>query len=256
MFTRIALSASLAFACSAQALAGTYIETSRTDLLNPLRPPETQKLWFDGGNFRLENESGDAIEIFSDRMLYLLEPLRRLYTAFDVASLGLLSGHRVPNRPQSRVAALRPEQDALRAGAESAVPPELRVAHETSRTESSGGWTCTVWEITVNGVKTRELCVVPADSLPGGAQILADMRQVGEAIEDMGLDETLRASVADSWSDLDLVDGIPIISRSFEDGHVAVEIQVTAVRTDAVPFTAFVVPAGFKRQRLDRRGRT
>jgi hypothetical protein len=247
MFTRIALSASLAFACSAQALAGTYIETSRTDLLNPLRPPETQKLWFDGGNFRLENETGDAVEIFTHRTLYLVEPLRRRFAAFEVASLGLL---------RAKATALRPRQGSAQASGDNAAPPDSRVAHETSRTESSGGRKCTVWEITVNGVKVSELCVIPADSVPGGAQILADMRQVGAAIDDVGLGETLRGSVADSWSDLDRVDGIPIVSRSFKNGHVAVEIQITAVRTDAIPFTAFVVPAGFRREKLDHRGRT
>ncbi len=222
MFIRNALGLTAALLYSAHAAAGTYIEASWADLADPLRPPQTERMWFDAGNFRLESESGDAIEIFKDRTLYLVEPLRKRYAAFDAATLRLLG------RP--------------------------RVARETSRTESSGGRACTVWEITVEAVKVRELCVIPADSVPGGAQILADMRQIGEIIDEMSLGETPQDSVADSWSDLDRVNGIPVLSRSFEGGQVTVEIQVTAVRSDPVPFTAFEVPAGFKRHKLERRG--
>ncbi len=234
MNIRIAPGVIAALVCSAHAAAGTYVEASRTDLLNPLRPPVTQKMWFDGSRFRLENESGDAVEIFKDRTLYLLEPLRSRYAAFDVASLD--------NRPSgSHIAGL--------ARTSATTLPGTRIAHETSRAESSGGRACTVWEITVDGVKVQELCVIPASSVIGGDQIMADMRQVGELIEDEGLDDTLRGSVARSWNDLDLVQGIPILSRSFENGQPAVEIQITAVRTEPVPFTAFDVPAGFKRQK-------
>ncbi len=216
-----------ALGCSAHAAAGTYVEASRTDLHELLRSPVTERMWFDGGSFRLENQSGDAVEILKDGTLYLLEPLRKRYTAFDAASLRtLLSGRH-----------------------------DTHAARGTSRTESSGGRACTIWEISVDGVKVQELCVIPAASIPDGAQIMADMRQVGALIEQMGLDETLSGSVASSWNDLALVDGIPILSRSFIDGQAAVEIQITAVRADSVPFTAFVVPAGFKREKPERRGR-
>lgn len=255
MNIRIAPAVIAALVCSAHAAAGTYIEASRTDLLSPLRPPETQKMWFDGGSFRLENELGDAVEIFKDRTLYLVEPLRRRYTAFDATSLDQApSEAREAHPAAAKAAALRPnEVSAANRGGEAA--PGSRVARETSRTESSGGRTCTVWEIAVDGVKVQELCVIPAVSVPGGAQILADMRHVGELIDDLGLGETLRGSVAHSWGDLGLVNGIPILSRSFENGHATVEIQITAVRTEPVPFTAFEVPQGFKRHRLERRGR-
>ncbi len=236
MNIRIAPGVLAALVCSAHAAAGTYVEASRTDLMNPLQPPVTQKMWFDGGSFRLENESGDAVEIFKERTLYLLQPLRRLYTAFDAATLDRVLSEATPGMHVAQ--------------------PGVRVAHETSRTESSGGRTCTVWEITVEGVKVQELCVIPASSVVGGDQIMADMRQVGALIEDEGLDATLQGSVARSWNDLDLVQGIPILSRSFENGQPAVEIQVTAMRTEPVPFTAFDVPAGFRRQKPDRRGRT
>jgi hypothetical protein len=226
---------------TAHAAAGTYIEASRTDLRDPLRSPETQKMWFDGGSFRLESEHADAVEILKDHTLYLVEPPRRRFAAIDESRLSALArAPRLAGRAAASAAALRPA-----AG---------RAAHATSRTESSDGQICTVWEITVGGEKVQELCVVPASGVPGGPAILADMRTIGELIRERGLGESLSSSVADSWGDLDAVGGIPIISRTFEGGHAIVEVRITAVRSEPVPFTAFEIPAGFRRRPLSRDG--
>ncbi|HTX23382.1 MAG TPA: hypothetical protein VMD03_01890 [Steroidobacteraceae bacterium] len=238
-----------ALACSAHAAAGTYVEASRTDLRAPLRSPENQKLWFDGGSFRLENESADAVEIFKNRTLYLITPPRKRYAAIDESRLGgRVSGSRT--MPQAAVvanASLRPA-NGLRAGS---VPAPQRMVRPTSRTESNGDETCSVWEVSVGGSKVQELCVIPVAAVPGGADILADMRQIGALVRDRGLDGSLGSSVVQSWGDVDAVDGIPVISRTFdENGRAAVEIRITAMRSEPVPVTAFEIPAGFKRRSL------
>ncbi len=233
---------------SAHAAAGTYIEASRTDLREPLRSPETQKMWFDGGSFRLENEHADAVEIFKNQTLFLIAPPQRRYAVLDPSRLhDLLSGSHSVQRTSLHTAPSAPS-DARDA------PDEERTAQMTSRTETSGGQTCSVWEIESGGIKVQELCVVPVSSVPGGAAILADMRQVGTLIRDKRLDGSLGSSVAQSWADLDAVDGIPIISRTFESGETAVEIRLTAVRSEQVPSTAFDIPPDFKRRPLSRDG--
>jgi hypothetical protein len=235
---------------SAHAAAGTYIEASRTDLRDPLRSPEVQKMWFDGGSFRLESERADAVEIFKDGTLYLIEPLRRRYTEFDESRLQALSGSPVQSAAAAQAAALRGPQPA---GSEPDAPPP-HTARATARTESSDGQTCTVWEITVGGEKVQELCVVPISAVRGGAAVLADMRQIGALVRDRRLGQSLGSSTAESWADLDAVGGIPIISRTFDNGHAIVEIRITAVRSEPVPFTAFDVPAGFRRRPLRKDG--
>ncbi len=239
--------------CSAQALAGSYLEASRTDLRDPLRSPETQKMWFDGDSFRLESARADAVEIFKDHSLYLVEPPRRRFAVIAESRLdALASGSRAEGRAAVTAAALRPQAATLtRAGG---TPDSQAAAQATSRTESSDGQTCTVWEITVGGEKVQELCVVPVSAVPGGAQILADMRTIGALIRERRLGESLGSSIADSWAHLDAVEGIPIISRTFEDGRAIVETRITAVRSEPVPFTAFEIPAGFKRRPLHRDG--
>jgi hypothetical protein len=241
-----------ALACSAHAVAGTYMEASRADLRAPLRSPETQKLWFDGGSFRLESESADAVEIFKNRTLYLIAPPRKRYAAIDESRLGeRLSGPSALRQAAVADASLRPGEGSRSAP----VPAPQRVVRSTSRTESNGDETCSVWEVIVGGSKVQELCVIPVAAVPGGAAILADMRQIGALIRERGLDESLGSSVAQSWGDLDAVDGIPVVSRTFDDhGHAAVEIRLTAMRSEPVPATAFDIPAGFKRRSLPAGG--
>ncbi|HTW37867.1 MAG TPA: hypothetical protein VMD49_04795 [Steroidobacteraceae bacterium] len=240
-------------AFSVPAAAGTYIEASRTDLRDPLRALETQKMWFDGGSFRLEDERASAVEIFKGHTLYLVEPARRRFAAVDESRLeALANGSRPAGGPAATAAALRAAHGAA-SGASDASDRE-RVAHVTSRTETSDGETCTVWEITVGDEKVEELCVVPVAAVPGGAAILADMRNIGELIRARRLGESLRSSAADSWDNLDAVDGIPLISRTFQAGRAIVEFRITAVRSEPVPFTAFEIPAGFRRRPLERGG--
>lgn len=239
-------------ALAAPAAAGTYIEASRTDLRDPLRSLETQKMWFDGGSFRLENERANAVEIFKDHTLYLVEPARRRFAAVDESRLDALRSGSHLARASATAAALRADPGAASDAGD--IPDPDLVAHVTSRTESSDGQTCTVWEITVAGAKVEELCVVPVSAVPGGAAILADMRNIGELIRARRLGESLGSSVAHSWDNLDAVDGIPIISRTFQAGRAIVEFRITAVRSESVPFTAFEVPAGFRRRPLERGG--
>ena len=238
---------------SVHAAAGTYLEASRADLRDPLRALETQKMWFDGGSFRLENERADAVEIFKDHALYLLEPPRRRFAAVDESSLDALAGgRRSEHLAAANAATVRTGQGGA---AETVRAREAeRAARLTSRTETSDGQTCTVWEITVGAEKVAELCVVPASAVPGGSEILADMRSVGSFVRASRLGESLRSSVADSWANLDMVQGIPIISRTFQDGRASLEFRITAVRSEPVPFTAFEIPAGFRRRPLGRGG--
>lgn len=221
MNTRVALCAVAALVCSTRALAGTYLEASRTDLARPLDPPATERMWFAAGSFRLENESGSAVEIFKDEALYLLRPLRKRYAEYEE---------------------VRDAQSGTQ-----------RVATETSRTKKVFGRTCTVWEITVNGVEAQELCVVPAASVPHGQQILDEMRKVGAFVEARDLGTRLSNSAAATWANLDLVKGIPVFARQFHDGHAVTETEVTAIRADKVPFNAFDLPDGYRRHRIAQR---
>lgn len=246
------------------ASAGVYMETSQLDLENPKQTPGTHKMWFDGGKFRSQTGSGDAVQIYRDDTFYVLEMKDKRYTALDKQSLEKMSSTIAAAKKQmdARMANMSPEQRAMvekmmgqaGLGASAAATPPPRTVKATSRSETAAGRTCKVWEVEVSGKKEQELCVVPAGALPGGPDMLATMRQLGKVFE--GFVDSLGAKgnvASDAWRDLQKLDGIPVITRTFNSaGKATDEIRLSAIREEAVAATQFQVPAGFTQRKLDQ----
>jgi hypothetical protein len=216
----LASGALLLLAC-VSARAGTFVEFSRTDLVALQRAPETQKLWIDQGQLRIENERADAVEIFKDETLYLIEPAQKRYTVLDGGSVAA---------------------GASFALADAATAP-------TARTETVAGQTCRVWELTRGGEKEQEWCIVAAGALADGSELQSTMRAVGirlaQALEH--LSGAGRDSVAVSWVGLKSIEGVPLLARVFQGGRAVVEFRLTGLRVESIPVTAFDIPAAYRR---------
>jgi hypothetical protein len=219
------LAGATALCLCAHAHAGVYVEASRADLQSPLQAPQTQKMWFDDGKFRLENERGDAVQIYEDGMLYLVEP--------HLGHAGALESAGRVMRSESLTEA------TVTAAAD-------RRVSETARQETVGDLRCRIWEVSAGGMKVGELCIAAPGSLPGGEQLLPTMRQLSEFADRcaQSTERAARESVIALWTSLGATNGIPLLARSFLDGQPLVEVRLTAVRADSVPVTAFELPAG------------
>jgi len=251
---------------SGTASAGVYMETAHKDLLDAKSAAEKHKMWFDSGNFRAEDADSHAVQIYKDKTIYIVEMDEKRYTALDKDSIESLSGQisDVRKQMEARMQNMPPEQREMvekmmgsmgGLGAKNEAPP--RVVKATNRSESAAGQSCKIWEVSVEGQKQEELCVVAPGSMPGGTEMMATMRELGELFK--GFMESLggnsgRNAINDAWRDLQAVNGIPIITRTFQDGKASQEIRLTAVRAEAVPASSFTVPAGFKQRKLDPRG--
>jgi hypothetical protein len=245
------------------ASAGVYMETAHKDLTNATSASEKHKMWFESGNFRAEDAEAHAVQIYKDKIIYIVEMDEKRYTTLDKDSIQSLSGQIAEARKQmeARMKNMSPEQREMvekmmgGVGVTKEAPP--RAIKATSRTESAAGQTCKVWEVTVAGVKEEEICVVPPGSLPGGTEMMSTMKELGELFK--GFMDSLggagsRNAVNDAWRDLQAVNGIPIITRTFENGKASQEIRLTAVRNETVPTSQFTVPAGFTQRKIDPRG--
>jgi hypothetical protein len=249
------------------ASAGVYMETAHKDLSDSKAAAEKHKMWFDSGNFRAEDADAHAVQIYKDKTIYIVEMEEKRYTTLDKDSIESLSGQISEARKQmeARMKDMTPEQRAMvekmmgsmgGLGASPDAQP-VRAIKATSRTESSAGQSCKIWEVTVGGQKQEELCVVAPGALPGGTEMMATMKELGELFK--GFMDSLggagrRNAINDAWRDLQAVNGIPVITRTFESGKATQEIRVTTVRTEAVPASSFTVPAGFTQRKLDPRG--
>lgn len=248
------------------ASAGVYMETSHKDLTDTKSAAEKHKMWFDSGNFRAEDAQAHAVQIYKDKVVYIVEMDEKRYTTLDKDSIQSLSGQIAEARKQmeARMKNMSPEQREMvekmlggMGGLGSAKEAPARSVKATSRTDAAAGQTCKVWEVMVGEVKEEELCVVPPGSLPGGAEMMATMKELGELFK--GFMDSLggagsRNAINDAWRDLQAVNGIPIITRTFENGKASQEIRLTAVRNETVPTSQFTVPAGFTQRKLDPRG--
>jgi hypothetical protein len=246
------------------ASAGVYMETAHKDLTDTKSAAEKHKMWFDSGNFRAEDAEARAVQIYKDKIIYIVEMDEKRYTTLDKESIQSLSGQIAEARKQmeARMKDMTPEQREMvekMMGSMGGVTKEApaRSIKPTSRTESAAGQTCKVWEVTVGGAKEEELCVVAPGSLTGGAEMMATMKELGDLFR--GFMDSLggsgsRNAINDAWRDLQAVNGIPIITRTFENGKPSQEIRLTTVRAESVPASQFAVPAGFKQKKLDPRG--
>ena len=209
--TKPRVSAVVTLLACASAHAGTFVEASRTDLTNLLRSPQTQKLWFDAGQLRIEGEDpGEPVEIFKAHTLFVSQP-----------------AHGQLARPAA------------------AGPDRALVAQQTTREESVAGQRCRIWEILAVAARLQELCVIPAASLPGGEDMLATMRAVGAALRAADAPPAAHKTVAEAWIGLPQVDGIPVLARFFQGTRAVTEIRLTGVRAEPIPFTAFDLPAEY-----------
>lgn len=249
---------------AAAASAGTYIESAHSDLREADKPAQIMKMWFDAGKFRAQSDQGERAQIFRDGTLYMLEVPQKHYTAIDKSSLDQLSATIAQMRTQMRakMAGMPPEQRAMmekmlgEAGSSAgSVSEPKRTVQATARTESVAGHRCTIWEVTSGGRKEQEVCVVPPATLPGGREVMATMRELGEMFQGFASRTGIagRDAASQSWSELRNIDGIPVLTRLYENGRLNHEVRLTTIESAPVPVSVFEVPADFTQRKLNFR---
>lgn len=246
---------------SSAATAGVYIESSEVELgVKPAPAPSVAKIWFDGGRMRSTDSGGDGA-IFKDQKLYGLDATRKSYTVVNKAEMDRMGGQlgEMRKKMEAQMANMTPEQRAMMeqmmgkmGGAGPGKAPAKRDVTSTGRTETVGGYKCTLWEVKVDGVKESELCAAAPGSLPGGSEMMNTMREMGEMLKGLtqGLGSMARKTAADAWADLAKIGGIPILTRDFEDGKATSETRLSVIRSESVAASMFDVPAGYKERKL------
>lgn len=219
-------------------------------------------MWFDGGRMRAENgaEGTGSVAIFKDAAMYLLDPKSHSYRRIDKATVDQFAARlseakkhmeaAMANMPPERRAMMEKMMGQMGGAGAAAAGKAKRSLKSTSRTETVGGIRCTVWEATLAGQKEEELCVAPPGSVPGGDEMMKTMRDVGEMLK--GFTEGFAANTGTdaAWRDLETINGLPILTRDFEDGKVHSETRLTTSRKESVPAARFEVPAGYTEKKI------
>ena len=253
------------FAFCATAQAGVYLE-SVDKQLDGSGTPTTSKMWFDGGRMRTEraeHEDDRNVVIFKDQALYTLDPKSKSYRTVDKATAEKMGAQVAAAKKQmeARMAAMPPEQRKkmeemlakLGKGGAAMMPgakPKQRTLKNSGRTETVAGIQCTVWEAFEDGPKDEELCAAPASAVPGGADVIKTFRDISTMMS--SFTEKLGTHATDTpWRDMETINGVPILTRDFEDGKATSETRLTVARKESVPTSAFEVPAGYTEKKLE-----
>jgi hypothetical protein len=248
---------------STAASAGVYLESHEVELgVKPAPPPEVNKIWFDGGRMRSNDADGDSA-IFKNKTIYALKAEDKTYTMVDKAGMDRMGGQLAAARKQmeAQMATMTPEQRAMmeqmmgRTGGPGGKGARREVK-STGRSESVAGFKCTIWEVTLDGKKHQELCSTPASAIPGGAEVLATMKEIGEMMEGLtaGLGAMAQRSANEEWKDVAKIGGVPVLTRDFEDGKATSETRLAVIRSEPVPASTFEVPTGYKERKMPKMG--
>jgi hypothetical protein len=249
---------------SSGAFAGVYLESTDTDLAAKTAP-KVSKMWFDGGRMRSEHNSGDEggnIAIFKNRAMYAIDPKSKSYRVIDQATVDKMGATIADARKkmEAQMANMPPERRAMMekmlgqmGGAPGATAQAAkRTLKNTGRAETVAGIKCTVWEASVDGKKEEELCAAKPGSISGGDEVMKTLREIGEMMKGFteSFGQHMRNAAAQPWNDMETIDGVPILTRDFENGKATSERRLTAARKESVPGSQFEVPAGYKEKKM------
>ena len=257
--TATALAIALAAAPITGSLQAGTVMVTETRTANTVSANEMR---IQGGNMRADmNGTADRQSmILTAKAMYVVDHKERTYTVMDDAMLRRIGGQMAQARQQmeAQMANLPPEQRAMMQRAMSGMTGQQAgaAAHteyrRTARTEAAAGVACKVWEGYAAGKKTEEVCIAAASAIPGGNELLAGMKQLGERIarmtQSMGFSGNAMQQV---WSALNTLGGLPIIQRDYEGGRVRSTSTLKAVRSEAVPASSFAPPAGYRARPMD-----
>jgi hypothetical protein len=264
-FTVTALLAGPLFCATAHA--GVYLESVDKEL-DSSKAPAAAKMWFDGGRMRTERTGRDGdleVVIFRNQAMYTIDSKSKSYRVIDKAAADRM-GAQVANakkQMEARMASMPPEQRKQveemmakmgKGGAGGLMPgapkPPQRTLQNSGRTETVAGIKCTIWEAFEDGKKAEELCAAPGGSVPGGDEVIKTFRDMSAMLS--SFTESLgNRSANQPWNDMDKINGVPILTRDFEDGKASSEMRLTVARKESVPGASFEVPAGYKEKKLD-----
>ncbi len=215
----------------------------------------TNTLQMDKTHMRMES-GGNTVAIFDGdaQVMRLINMERKTYSEMTKAQLQQMSQQMSAAMEQMKT--LPPEQRAMmeKMMAGRGMPgmaPAAPIAYRGTGSDKVSKWSCAKYDGTREKEKVVELCTVepgalgltPAD-FEVAEQLAAFLRSLMPALAD---EVTLIGSTAAQG-----FSGIPIRRTSLSNGQVRSISELKDIRREAIPASAWQVPAGFKRENPGR----
>jgi hypothetical protein len=186
-------------------------------------------------------------------VIWEVDTQQRTYTRIDQATAKTFFGAQ-HGKLDAMLASLPPEKRALmQARVAQMQQPHQDTFTDTGRTETSGWYSCRMWQELHAGHPYAEYCVVAASSLPGGAELAASMHTAIATTNQLiaGIPQLARS--AEHLTRLDKLNGFPVLQRFLSpSGKVEHEDVLTSAEKRAQPADKFAIPQGFTEKPLGK----
>jgi hypothetical protein len=264
---------------AAPAFAGVVFEVETTDHRN--NNTETVQTVVEGKNLAMDvpagtgRDDGKAIFRGDRREMVVVDHGNNSYIVIDKEMMTAVAGQlnsamaqmqealkNVPAEQRAMVEEMMKKRmgDAMPQGGGSAPKSELR---KTGDRESHNGYSCTEYEIRLEGRKTHELCVTPWSDVEGSSEArdafleMADFAQeLLDSFSQMSGMPNVGGDAFSVYTHFREIDGFPVVTRSFsEGGELTDESILRSSERRTIDPADFEPPAGYKRQQMPGTGR-
>jgi len=244
---------------------GVVIQMTHRDLPSG-KPTPSGTIYIQGGMMREDemDERGhiNSFSIVRDGAIWDVDTQARTYKKIDKASMqqamaqvnAMMEGMKaqMANMPPARRAMMQQMIDRFQGNAATAATPPVTYV-DGGKDETSGSYTCHIWEMRVGDKVEMQYCVVPWSSVPGGDQAEAAWTQMSAMMKDMmstvtfpGIAKMMNER-AKAFSD---PHGFPVLTREMENGQPLNEDAVTSIQKQSISADRFEIPKGFKEEPL------
>jgi hypothetical protein len=132
-----------------------------------------------------------------------------------------------------------------------AAPP--RITYKAAGNDRVGQWACAKYDGYNGADKVTELCTVQPAAIGLNESDFAAMKQMAEFVKSMMPDAAEQFSVNATVAEQGFA-GVPIRRVAFRNGKPTDTTELLEVRREAIPASAWEVPAGFTRQQIGAAG--
>jgi hypothetical protein len=208
------------------------------------------------GKVRVGGANAKTVYVFKDKTMLVIDTTARLAHVLEHATLSQVLAHYADSvkllqdaaagaPPEDREAAERKASD-MKDVSDRMRQPVTRDYRVTVRFESADGHACRIWEERESDAKRMELCVAPASTIPGGAEIFSGMKTLSQFRQGANFAFGVDFGVSEWWNDFALLGGVPILVREFKYDAQISEVMLTGMHTGVLPAADFTIPDGYQ----------
>ncbi len=233
---------------SVSAEAGVVLKVDSKDAAGKSAPNEVY--YAQDGMLRIDSLDArggiERSEVIRDGAIWQIDPHERTFTRIDQAALKQLFGGQ-DSRLEAMLANLPPEKRALMQARMAQMRQKSANTEFTfsdaGRADHAGQYSCRVWEEQRNGKPFAEYCVVPAASLPAGAELETAMKKAIATTEQLLAGVPQLAKQAEHITRLGKLGGFPASSHFVSSaGDTRV---LSSAQAQSLPADKFAIPQGY-----------